>query len=200
MNATMNKPGRNIGCEDSRGVRLRGCATRKGKIVHALSVVKATLVFLSLIAVALDSWGCSRKQTRPRGTLRLALDVSDPGKPRVVIPQGSEFNAKAGNADLVWSFAERTIDDTTYFSAVLHREPRASNIIALGRNEEVTILMGNDELLMVTRIDVELSVKPKDSARVPVDAVTGKGLDVRNVFPPGAYSFRIIEAGAKGEQ
>jgi len=157
-----------------------------------VSQLTAVLVFIGLVGLAGNLSGCSRKQKTPYGTLRLVLDLTDRKKPKVAIPQGTEFNVRAGNAGLKWMFAERQIDGKTYVNAILYKGPRASNLIALASNDEFALMIGDDEFIMVTKIDVQVSVKPEDGAQISVDAVTEKPLSECNVFPPGAYSFRII--------
>ncbi len=209
VKARLNTELRGEGCRTNSGrVWAREPAPGNGEGVNVGRCVPLTaLVILIGAAATISLWGCERKQQNVLSgvTLRLVLDLSDPASPRVVIPQGTEFNAKAGDAGLVWEFGERTVDNRKYFGGVLYKPPASSSGTVLASNEIFALwialesdssIPGQSEILMASRIDVELSARPEGIAPSIVDATTGKPLSERNVFPPGTYSFRVVRPAA----
>ncbi len=210
VKARLNTELRGEGCRtNSRRAWAREAVPGNGEGVNVGRCVPLTALMILIVAVTtIGLCGCDRKQQNVRKqqnilsgmTLRKILDLSDPARPAIVT-HGLKFDAKAFDAGLVREYGERTIGNRKYFGEVFYKPPASSSGTVLASNEIFALwialdsdssIPGQSEILMGSRIDVELSVKPEGIALSIVDATTGKRLSERNVFPPGTYAFHVV--------
>lgn len=170
------------------------------KSIHSRRIFAFVLLLIAVgavLCILLWAKGC---RERPDITARFGLLLNDPTRPGADTLQSREFAAVGMAKGWLWEYGRLVIEDREYFTVTIYTPPKAASGMTLSDNEVLKLLIERDansaaqrrnEILLLSKINVDVSVVPPHLAQSVVNTISGRSIAEQGLFGPGTYSFRM---------